>query len=257
VEVEVRPIPVFELPADTLLCPGDVLSLETGLTDVLVTWSTGQVGETIEVNQAQTYIATSQVSGCQHVDSTVVDISQPIAVPLSVDYELCLDDTLILDASQAAGVYASTYRWENGSMEPRRILDRAGVFTVEVANVCDTVEHILEVKQVVCGCQVFVPTAFTPNNDGKNDAWIPFLDCDDMYSYKATVYDRWGRPVFFSDDPEEVWFGQVEGTPGSKTRESGNTYAIDGVYMWEVIIELRRDRIPEVIRQNGYIRVLR
>jgi gliding motility-associated-like protein len=257
VEVDVRPIPVFELPEDTVLCPGDVLSLETGLNDVLVTWSTGEVGESLEVNQAQTYTATSQVSGCEFVDSTVVDIALPIAVPLAVDYELCLDDTLMLDASQTSGVYESTYRWDNGSMNPLRILDRAGVFSVEVANVCDTVEHVLEVKQVVCGCQVFVPTAFTPNNDGKNDAWVPFLDCDDMYSYRATVYDRWGRPVFFSDDPDEIWYGQVEGTPGSKTRESGKTYAIDGVYMWEVIVELRRDRIPEVIRQNGYIRVLR
>ena len=39
-EVEFRPVPVFDLPADTLLCPGDVLAIETDLEDVLVTWST-------------------------------------------------------------------------------------------------------------------------------------------------------------------------------------------------------------------------
>ena len=43
--------------------------IETGLSDVLVTWNTGQVGPSIEVNQPSTYVATSQVSGCQFVDS--------------------------------------------------------------------------------------------------------------------------------------------------------------------------------------------
>ncbi len=256
VSVEVRPIPVFDLPEDTTLCPGDVLTLETGLTDVLVTWSTGEVGTALDVNQALTYVATSQVSGCEHVDSTMVDISLPIAVPLAVDYDLCLDDTLTLDARQAEGVYESSYRWDDGSMEPLRIIERPGTYSVEVANVCDTVEHVLEVEQIVCDCQYFIPTAFTPNNDGKNDAWAPVLNCD-WYDFKFTVFDRWGRIVFQSLDPEEVWYGQVEGTPGSQTRESGNSYAIDGVYMWELVIELRRGRIPEIIRDNGYVRVLR
>ena len=71
------------------------------------------------------------------------------------------------------------------------------------------------------------------------------------------VWDRWGRPVFTSTDMDEVWYGQVEGTEGSKTRESGNSFAIDGTYMWEIVMELRNDRIPEIIRRNGFVQVLR
>ena len=256
IEVEVRPIPEFDLAEDSVLCPGEVFSIETGLSDVLVTWNTGEVGPSIEVNQPMTYVATSQVSGCEFVDSIVVDVAQPIAVPLEVEYTLCLEDSITLNALQGEAVYPSTYRWDNGSIAPQRTISRAGLYAVEVSNVCDTVEHVLEVEQVVCGCQVYVPTAFTPNNDGKNDAWFPVLDCE-PFTYEVTVWDRWGRPVFQSVDPNEVWYGQVEGTPGSKTRESGRYYAIDGVYMWEVIIELRRDRVPEVLRQNGYVRILR
>lgn len=256
VSVEVRPIPEFSLPADSVLCPGDVLLIETGLSDVLVTWNTGEVGNAIEVNEPASYVATSQVSGCQFVDSMTVGVAQPITIPLSANYELCLDDTIVLNALQGAEVYPSTYRWDNGSILPTRVIDRGGEYTVEVTNVCDTAVHVLEVEQLICGCQVYVPSAFTPNNDGKNDAWQPVLDCE-PYTYQVTVWDRWGRPVFFSDKEEEVWYGQVEGTPGSKTRESGRYFAIDGVYMWEVIIELRNDRIPEVIRQNGTVHVLR
>ncbi len=256
VGVEVRPIPEFALPEDSVLCPGDVLMIETGLSDILVTWNTGEVGTSIEVNEPASYVATSQVSGCQFVDSMAVSVAQPTVIPLSADYELCLDDTMLLNVLQGSDVYPSNYRWDNGSMLPTRVIERGGLYTVEVSNVCDTVEHVFQVEQLICGCQVYVPSAFTPNNDGKNDAWKPVLDCD-PYAYQVTVWDRWGRPVFFSDSQEEVWYGQVEGTPGSKTRESGRYFAIDGVYMWEVIIELRNDRVPEVIRQNGTVHVLR
>ena len=256
IEVEFRPVPVFDLPEDSVLCPGDVLRIETGLEDVLVTWSTGEVGASIDVNQAATYTATSQVSGCSHVDSMAVAISDPISISLAADYELCLDDTMELSVLQGPTVYPSTYYWYDGVFTPSRVFSRTGVHTVEVANVCDTALHTLQVQEVLCGCQVYVPTAFTPNNDGKNDAWLPVLDCE-PFSYKVVVWDRWGRPVFTSTDPEDVWYGQVEGTEGSKTRESGDYYAIDGTYMWEVIIELRKGRVPEVFRQNGFVQILR
>ena len=256
VEVEFRPVPVFELPEDTLLCPGDVLSIATGLEDVLVTWSTGEVGSSIEVNQPANYVATSQISGCAHVDSMEVAISSPIAIALEADYDLCLGDSLELSVLQGAEVYPCSYQWDDGNFQPIRIFNRSGVHAVEVANVCDTATHVLQVQQLVCGCQVYVPTAFTPNNDGKNDAWKPVLDCE-PFSYKVVVWDRWGRPVFTSIDSEEVWYGQVEGTEGSKTRESGDYYAIDGTYMWEVVIELRKGRVPEIFRQNGFVKVLR
>ena len=256
IAVEFRSVPVFDLPEDTLLCPGDVLTIETGLEDVLVTWNTGEAAASIEVNQPGSFVATSQVSGCEFTDSMSVAISENIVLPLSATYALCLDDSLELNVLQGPGVYPASYQWEDGSFQPSRVFSRSGDHFVEVANVCDTVFQAFEIQQVVCGCQIYVPTAFTPNNDGKNDAWFPVLDCN-PFSYNVVVWDRWGRPVFSSDDPSEVWYGQVEGTPGSKTRESGRYFAVDGAYTWEIIIELRKGRTPEVIRQNGVVQILR
>lgn len=256
IAVEYRPVPVFDLPEDTLLCPGDVLTIDTELEDVLVTWNTGEVGINIDVNQPGSYVATSQVSGCEFVDSMTVGISSEITVPLEATYTLCLDDSLELSVLQGANVYPANYQWEDGSFLPTRLFSRSGSHFVEVTNVCDTVFHAFEIQEVVCGCQIYVPTAFTPNNDGTNDAWFPVLDCA-PFTYSVVVWDRWGRPVFSTDDPNEVWYGQVEGTEGSKTRESGRYFAVDGAYTWEIIIELRKGRIPEVIRQNGVVQILR
>lgn len=70
-------------------------------------------------------------------------------------------------------------------------------------------EDYVSVK-VVAG--IFVPTAFTPNNDGKNDSWkIPFLDP----SLEATVavYNRHGQLLYKSAGGNVDWNGTLNGIP--------------------------------------------
>jgi gliding motility-associated-like protein len=57
-----------------------------------------------------------------------------------------------------------------------------------------------------CPCMVYVPTAFTPNNDGHNDAFGVEASCP-LTNYHLRIFDRWGRLVFESSDPAEVWVG--------------------------------------------------
>ncbi|MEO7983882.1 MAG: gliding motility-associated C-terminal domain-containing protein, partial [Bacteroidota bacterium] len=59
---------------------------------------------------------------------------------------------------------------------------------------------------------IFVPTAFTPNKDGKNDYWrIPFLDP----GLEATVRvcNRWGQTVYQVTGEAVNWDGNYFGTP--------------------------------------------
>lgn len=57
-----------------------------------------------------------------------------------------------------------------------------------------------------CPCMVYVPTAFTPNNDGHNDAFGVESSCP-LTNYHLRIFDRWGRVVFESADPTAVWVG--------------------------------------------------
>lgn len=55
--------------------------------------------------------------------------------------------------------------------------------------------------------QVFIPEAFTPNDDGKNDIFKPvfsFLPAD----YQLIIYNRWSNVVFQTNDPEKGWNGK-------------------------------------------------
>jgi hypothetical protein len=53
-------------------------------------------------------------------------------------------------------------------------------------------------------CKAFVPSAFTPNGDGRNDSFgidNPFT-LQDFVSLE--IFDRWGGRMFFSEDPFEA-----------------------------------------------------
>ena len=59
---------------------------------------------------------------------------------------------------------------------------------------------------------IFVPTAFTPNGDGKNDSWrIPFLDIG--LGADVKVFNRWGQLVYHVSSATVSWDGNLNGQP--------------------------------------------
>ncbi len=56
-------------------------------------------------------------------------------------------------------------------------------------------------------CVVTVPGAFTPNNDGLNDALKPVITCPALSKYGFHIYNRWGEMVFSADQVNQAWNG--------------------------------------------------
>lgn len=57
--------------------------------------------------------------------------------------------------------------------------------------------------EVIDDMLIFVPSAFSPNNDGNNDGFGPVMT--GVESFNMVIYDRWGRPVFETDDEDWWW----------------------------------------------------
>ena len=72
--------------------------------------------------------------------------------------------------------------------------------------------------------ELFVPSAFSPNGDGKNDVLYARGYIDDML---FVVYDRLGRKVFESTDKTIGWDGLIKGKK-----------ALEGVYSWYLQAEV-------------------
>jgi gliding motility-associated-like protein len=74
--------------------------------------------------------------------------------------------------------------------------------------------------KVVYSCFIAVPTAFTPNGDGKNDFLYP-LKAYKSSNLSFSVYNRFGQRVFYSNDWQQKWNGKFKGIPQNA-----------GTYVW-------------------------
>ncbi len=56
--------------------------------------------------------------------------------------------------------------------------------------------------------ELYLPNAFTPNNDGKNPVFLPvFTYPDEIEEYRMEIYNRWGTLVFRSEEKTFGWDG--------------------------------------------------
>ncbi|MFZ1314206.1 MAG: gliding motility-associated C-terminal domain-containing protein, partial [Chitinophagaceae bacterium] len=64
--------------------------------------------------------------------------------------------------------------------------------------------------RVYKGPDIYVPTGFSPNNDGKNDKFTPFPVGMKSYNY-FRVFNRWGQMVFSTTKLNDGWDGRLGG----------------------------------------------
>jgi gliding motility-associated-like protein len=128
----------------------------------------------------------------------------------------CSNDSAILIAS--GGV---SYTWS-----PNLYITRNGGSQVTVKPYQTTTYIVQGRNQIGCYGQdsvtvyffktgdqkLFMPTAFTPNSDGKNDLFRPtFIGPSAKYDFK--IYNRWGQLVYASKLPGAGWDGTLNGIP--------------------------------------------
>jgi len=60
---------------------------------------------------------------------------------------------------------------------------------------------------------IYIPNAFTPNDDGKND--ILYVRGEGIEDLEFYVYNQWGELVFQTNDQNEGWDGRFKNKPAS------------------------------------------
>ena len=93
---------------------------------------------------------------------------------------------------------------------PVYTFERPGIHFVRLTAVhesgCrDTSEYELN---VIPKSSYFLPNAFTPNNDSKNDLFKGVGDTQYITDFEMKIINRWGEIIFQTTDPTEGWNGQ-------------------------------------------------
>jgi gliding motility-associated-like protein len=86
--------------------------------------------------------------------------------------------------------------------------DQTYVLTVKNPDGCEA-KDTLKIK-VFEHLEIYVPSAFTPNGDGRNDfLHIIAPGLKELFYFR--VYNRWGQPVFETKDLLKGWDGRIKG----------------------------------------------
>jgi len=100
-------------------------------------------------------------------------------------------------------------------------------------------------------CDVYIPNAFTPNEDGVNDLWRPSINCDDLVEYSCKIVNSHGEVLWETDDIYEYWNG--ESLNNISRVFSKDYYTEAGVYVYVVIIK----KVFGSVEYEGIIHVIR
>lgn len=101
--------------------------------------------------------------------------------------------------------------------------DQQYILTVTTDEGCIATDTVL--VSVFKGSAIYVPNAFTPNGDGKNDLLKPLLiGINKLHYFK--VFNRWGEMIFSTSKQNEGWAGKIKGK-----------IAPSGTYVWIIYAE--------------------
>jgi len=183
------------------------------------------------------------VSGDKHVGVAVVDrygCISPVSYKTIEVYRqpeariigrpeaaVCVNDTARLEAAyheQYRYSWTPGYLLSGATQEPvvlAKMQDRTAAIHVTVTdeNGCSAADTAW-VPVAPC-CDVFLPNAFTPNGDGKNDIYKAIAK-GPQQAFDFRIFNRWGNLVFMTSKDKEGWDGTCNGQPA----ELGSYYYI-------------------------------
>jgi gliding motility-associated-like protein len=101
----------------------------------------------------------------------------------------------------------------------------------------------IQLVRVDIGYKVYIPGAFTPNEDGNNDVFKIYGE--DIATAEIKIFNRWGELLYTSFDPENGWDGKTK---------LGNKVVPGGIYLYSIDLF---DRFGNKYDYDGTVQVLR
>lgn len=242
--VTVTPVPVASISGSTDICSGASTQL-TASGGAAYSWSTGATTAAITVSAAGTYSVIVSSGAC--ADTAFISVN---VLPLPVASAGTSDTIFIGNSTVLNATGGGTYTWSppaglscTNCQDPVADPTQTTIYCVMVtdSNGCTDNDCITIFVDTECG-ELFIPNAFSPNNDNANDRLCIYgSQCIEQMT--LVIYDRWGEKVFETTDPSQCWDGTYRG-------ELMNT-AVFVYYLEAVLVN------GNVLEKKGNITLLR
>lgn len=237
VNVFVNPAPVANAGNNSTVCTGKSVQLN-GSGGSLYQWSPAtylndpQISNPV-VTQPQSSITYSltvtDINGCKSLQPVQVTVTVTPAPKVFAgnDTAILINQSLRLEAFDVNNSGFTNYMWSpssglnNASIQnPTALITKDITYTVTASTPagCEGTDNIA--IKVFTVSNIFVPNAFTPNNDGLNDILKAMPTGIKEFKY-FTVYNQWGQQIFYTTNAINGW----DGTFHSKPQDPG-------VFVW-------------------------
>lgn len=218
-------LPAVNLSKDSVICKGNPRVLSAGDGFANYQWSTGESTQTIFINHPGIYwVRVTDGHSCSGNDSVVVNkVVDPPKDFIPKSDSICTSyGKLTLSAPNSF----SEYLWSNGMKTSSIEINNPGTYWLTVTDkyFCRSTDTVT-VYATKCPDGFYVPTAFTPNQDGLNDVFKPIIG-GNLKTYRLNIYDRWGNLVFTTTDFRVGWDGRLK-----------NHLYDSGIFIWTCAFE--------------------
>jgi len=159
-------------------------------------------------------------NGCSYTTDSVEVIYSSYIPPLDAtisDDTIYVGQTVLLNASPGGnftylwsppeGLNSTTVQSPNGNP----VVNTTWYVTITDQYGCGNLDSVsIVVKEVSCEePEIYIPNAFTPNEDDNNDK--VFVRGNTIRDLDFKIFDRWGEKVFETNDPKIGWDGSYKG----------------------------------------------
>ncbi len=202
------------LQDEIALC-GDAVTIQTLIPGE---WSDGQIGTTAIFETAGSYSFQVTDSAC--------NVSYPVQIYLSEYPTITMEETVSFCEDASAEIVvdikdALNYAWSDTTLGLTREITQPGVYTITAQNACGAISESIKAEVFPCNFGLFIPSAFTPNEDNINEGWR--VQGFNLREIDIRVYNRLGDLVFATTDIETVW------NPGLSIGDDVYNYRITAV----------------------------
>lgn len=208
------------LPLDTLLC--DAQTLDVDVQQSMATsylWNDGTTSPQRTLSAEGLYSVKTSDGICDRTDSFTITRNFTPFVQLIGDTTLCVNEPLLLNATHPL---AEFYLWSTNETDSSITVTSPGTYAVAVGNGCGIAVDDVIIDYKDCADMIFVPNAFTPNDDRLNDIlYAKAYFRIEAFDFK--IYNRWGQQIFATNSLFTGWDGRMN-----------NSKAPPGQYIWTV-----------------------
>ncbi|MBX2876299.1 MAG: gliding motility-associated C-terminal domain-containing protein [Saprospiraceae bacterium] len=156
--------------------------------------------------------------------------------------QLEIDTTLQCGENWLIDLPSPEFIWlDNASSEPR-LVEEAGTYQASNLSCTNPIAYTYTISREACSCAVYLPNAFSPNNDGQNDQLSLFSGCT-VSQISTAVYSRWGDKLVENKSTDQIW----DGRSGGKAVPPGLYLVVINYQLMDEVGELQDGEIVQEV----------